>query len=131
MTRNIFLFLLVLVLIFHTHLLNAQQKQKNSFLDLSGQFFQLKDQKNYGLIYYGGNIYVGYSFKQAKEKRILEYDGGIGIGAGASKEIAGINLFLKPVDISACYRISRGERHRFYLGPYIAMNYYFQLYPEL
>ncbi len=109
----------------------SQEKGPFSNLDFSIQYFQLKDQINYGLVFNGGNLEVGYSLTVAREHKFLQYQAAFGFGPGFSKGIASINFRLKPVDLAYCFHIAWNDKYAFYLGPYISMNYFLQLYPEL
>lgn len=109
----------------------AQNASTGSVLAIEPQFFQLKDQRNYGLVFNGGNITLGYTLQKQSGENLFHYDSEFGFGAGFSKGIAGMNFHLKPVGLSYCFRLAQGEKSTLYIGPYVAMNYYFQLYPEL
>ena len=109
----------------------AQDSNTGSVIAIEPQFFQLKDQKNYGLVFNGGNISVGYTLQKQTGNNFFRYDAVFGLGVGFSKGIAGINLHLKPAGLSYCFRVVQGEKTTLYLGPYLTMNYYFQMYPEL
>jgi hypothetical protein len=106
-------------------------QEKGSFLDLGGEFFQLKDQKNYGLIFTGGNLEVAYTFEKQIKNNSFSYQAEFGFGPGFSKGIASINFHLKPADLAYCFLISEREDLHVHLGAYFSMNYFLQLYPEL
>ncbi len=42
----------------------AQDTQTSSLISIEIQFFQLKDEKNYGMVFNGGNISVGYTLQK-------------------------------------------------------------------
>lgn len=109
----------------------AQDSNTGSVIAIEPQFFQLKDQKNYGLVFNGGNISVGYTLQKQTGNIFFRYDAVFGLGVGFSKVIAGINLHLKPAGLSYCFRVVKGEKTTLYIGPYLTMNYFFQMYPEL
>ena len=109
----------------------TQNAGTGSTIAIEPQFFQLKDQKNYGLAFNGGNISVGYTLQKQSGNNLFHYDADFGFGAGFSKGIAGINFHLKPAGISYCFPVVQGEKATLYIGPYLTMNYNFQLYPEL
>ena len=109
----------------------AQNAWTSSLMAIEPQFFQLKDQKNYGLVFNGGNISAGYTLQKQSGYGLFRYQADFGIGAGFSKGIASMNFHLKPAGLSYGFRLVQGDKTTFYMGPYAAMNYYFQLYPEL
>ena len=78
----------------------SQEYVTYSNLDISIRYFQLKDQKNYGLVFNGGNLELAYSLQKAIEHKILQYQAVFGFGPGFSKGIASINFRLKPVDLA-------------------------------
>jgi len=102
-----------------------------SSLNLGGEFFQLKDQKNYGLLFTGGNLEIGYTFETQFRSNSFSYQAEFGFGPGFSKGIASINFHLKPADFAYCFLISDNEDFSIRLGPYVSMNYFLQMYPEL
>jgi hypothetical protein len=109
----------------------SQNARTSSLITIEPQFIQLKDQKNYGLVFNGGNISVGYTLQKQSGENLFYYDADFGFGAGFSKGIAGINFHLKPAGISYCFPVVQGEKATLYIGPYLTMNYNLQLYPEL
>jgi hypothetical protein len=109
----------------------AQDNRTTSLISIETQFFQLKDEKNYGMVFNGGNILVGYTLQKLTGNNLFSYEAAFGFGAGFSMGIAGINFHLKPVELSYCFPIVLNEKATLYIGPYIAMNYFLQLYPEL
>jgi hypothetical protein len=82
-------------------------------------------------LFNGGNLELAYSLQKAAEHKILQYQAVFGFGPGFSKGIASINFRLKPVDLAYCFHIAGNDKYAFFLGPYLGMNYFFQLYPEL
>jgi len=109
----------------------AQELQTRSVISIGTQFFQLKDQKNYGLVFNGGNISVEYTLQKLTGQNFFRYDAAFGLGAGFSKGIAGINLHLKPAGFSYLFPLVSNGKAVLYIGPYLTMNYFFQMYPEL
>ncbi len=102
-----------------------------STISMEIQFFQLKDQKNYGLVFNGGNISARYSLLKQTGNMWFSYEAALGLGAGFSKGIAGINLQLKPAELSYCFPVTMGRTAILYVGPYLAMDYHLQIYPDL
>ena len=101
----------------------TQNSGTGSMIAIEPQFFQLKDQKNYGLVFNGGNISVGYTLQKQTGHNLFLYEAAFGLGAGFSNGIAGINFHLKPAGLSYCFRVSQGEKTTLYIGPYLTMNY--------
>ena len=109
----------------------SQEYGTYSNLDISIQYFQLKDQKNYGLVFNGGNLELAYSLQKASEHKIMQYQAAFGFGPGFSEGIASINFRLKPLDLAYCFHIAGNDKYALFLGPYLSMNYLLNLYPEL
>ncbi len=109
----------------------SQEHETYSNLDISIQYFQLKDQRNYGLVFNGGTLELAYLLQKASANKIMQYQAAFGFGPGFSKGIASINFRLKPVDLAYGFDIAGNDKYTLWLGPYLSMNYFFQLYPEL
>ncbi len=108
-----------------------QEDKPASYLDFGAGFFQLKDGKNYGLVFNGGMFNTGYSLRNQGSNHLFNYSVDFGFGPSFAKGIAGMNFKLNPLNIDYCFRIAGNDSYRLYLGPYAGMNYQFQLYPEL
>lgn len=99
-------------------------------LSFSTQFFQVKDEFNYGLVYNGVNLVIGYGFNKTTSKNEFSYTPELGFGPDFKK---GIGLFwsFKPIDVFYGYKINKSSEKRFVLGAYFSTNYQWQLYPYL
>jgi hypothetical protein len=123
--------LIALILMLLIQDAKSQDVKPASYLDLGAGFFQLKDGKNYGLVFNGGMVNTSYSLRIHPRNQLLNYRVDFGFGPSFAKGIAGMNFKLNPINIDYCFRIAGNDSYRLYLGPYAGMNYQFQLYPEL
>ncbi|MCP5064335.1 MAG: hypothetical protein GY936_17990 [Ignavibacteriae bacterium] len=106
------------------------QDSTNHYLTLKPHFFQIKEAANYGLVFNGINLMLGYEYLNKREKSMHSYNADFGFGAGFNKGVS-FNWHLKPVDLYYGWSVSLSENTKFYIGPYFSTNYYYQLYPEL
>jgi hypothetical protein len=100
---------------------------KDHLITFSSQFFQIKDEFNYGLVFNGLNVACTYTYIFSSEKYTVIYNSRLGLGANFNKGV-GIDLRLKPVDFFY------GKPSNFYFitfGAYYSINYQWELYPEL
>lgn len=125
-----FLFLFALASLFRPGV-NAQDEGKGSYLDFGADFFQVKDEKNYGLVFNGGKVDFSYIWRGTVGNSQINYRGDFGFGPSFSKEIAGINIKINPLNLDYSFQLVNKPSARLFLGPYASMNYQFQLYPEL
>jgi hypothetical protein len=95
------------------------------------RIFQVKDEKNYGLVFNGGMLNTSYLLRRHSGNHLFNYKVDFGFGPSFAKGIAGINFKLNPVKIDYCFRLAGNSSFSLYLGPYAGINYQFQLYPEL
>ena len=68
----------------------SQKAGNKSYLDLELQYFQNKDLRNYGLVFSGGNLAVGYTREMQLKSASLTYQAEFGLGPGFSKSIASL-----------------------------------------
>jgi hypothetical protein len=122
-------FLIVLILISSD--LFAQETnnvvEKNHTIMLKTQFFQFKDEFNYGLTFSGINLMAAYSFINESERNLFSYDAEIGFGGSFNKG-AGLAWRFKPVDLFYGYKLPTTP---FTIGAYVAADYQWQQYSEL
>ena len=104
--------------------------QKSHRLNFQTQFFQIKEAANYGLVFNGLNLVFGYDFNKKTNSRLIQYSADLAMGIDFKKG-PGINGHLKPVDLFYGFQIDAGLNKVLYLGPYLAANYQWQLYPEV
>ena len=109
----------------------AQEHKPASYLDFGAGFFQVKDGKNYGLVFNGGMLNTSYMLRGHHGNHLYDYRVDFGFGPSFAKGIAGINFKLNPVNIDYLFRLAGNSSFKLYLGPYLGLNYQFQLYPEL
>ena len=88
---------------------------------------QIKDQFNYGLVFNGLDLSVGYIYTRTFETSRVQYEADLRFGANFNKGV-GLNWKFKPVDIFWGFDL---PGHPGYIGGYIADIYSWQLYPEL
>lgn len=88
---------------------------------------QIKDQFNYGLVFNGLDLSVGYIYTRTFETSRLQYEADLRFGANFNKGV-GLNWRFMPVDLF--WGASLPNRPG-YIGGYFADIYAWQLYPEL
>lgn len=99
-------------------------------ISFTPQFFQFKESYNYGLVYSGLNLGVAYSMTKTTNTRTLAFTPELGFGANFNKGV-GMAWTFQPIDFFYGYRINTSEKRALTLGPYLATNYQWQLYPFL
>jgi len=131
MNRIIRLLFLLYLALFSLNL-SAQDSviNKNHFISLNAQFIQMKDEFNYGLVFNGLNLGVRYSFMKTSDRNTLLYAPDLAFGANFKKGI-GIPLFFRPINLFFGFNINKSNIKPLSIGPYIATNYHWQIYPEL
>lgn len=115
---------------------NTASAQDSTFykrhrLNFQTQFFQIKEAANYGLVFSGLNLAFGYDFTNKTNRRLINYSADLAVGIDFSEGGAGLTLDFKPADVFYGFEIEAGSNKALYLGPYLAANYQWQLYPEL
>jgi len=99
-------------------------------MNYSLDILQIKDGLNYGLVFTGPMNRFSYKKSWEVNGKDLMYQGDFGIGFLVTKGIRGVAFRVKLVDIF--YNIY--ERRRtitFAAGPWVKMDYNYQLYPDL
>lgn len=99
-------------------------------LSLKTQFVQFKDEFNYGLVFSGLNLNLGYAYINTSEGKTFSYTPDIGFGANFNKGL-GLALQFQPIDIFYGLRVNESTNKPFTIGPYFSTNYKWQMYPEL
>jgi hypothetical protein len=133
MNRIILIALLDILLLYPVNLFAQEAGKKINrchFISLKTQFVQIKDKFNYGLVFRGGVLGVGYSFLRESNKNTLLYSTDIAFGANYSKGIGFVWNF-QPMDFYYGFRADKDKNTLLTLGPYISASYKWQLYPEL
>ena len=128
---KIFKIIFLWIVIFsNTTLAQDSSIQKTHRLNFQTQFFQIKEAANYGLVFNGLNLAFGYDFVKKGNHRLMSYSAELAFGVDFRHGI-GLNWHFKPVDLFYGYEITVDSKKELYLGPYLATNYQWQLYPEL
>lgn len=113
------------------HLAKAQEtgaSKQHAFI-FNPNFFQVKDAFNYGLVYTGFNLSVGYEYEEITERAKLNYRANVAFGPDFGKGI-GLNWQFQPFNLSYEFNVSN-RSWQIYLGPYISANYIWDIYPFL
>lgn len=121
----------ILILFFAVHLstLAAEHTaQTQHSVSFQSNYFQIKDEFNYGLVVNGMNVGFGYELEKMNQQRLFSYGTELALGLGYGKGFA-LNGHIKPFDFY--YGMKLNEASKVYLGAYSAANYQWQLYPEL
>ncbi|MFN3195943.1 MAG: hypothetical protein ACE364_08345 [Chlorobiota bacterium] len=121
---------LLVMLILPFSIFSEEQDLVEHTITFKSQFNQYKDELNYGLVYSGVNLGVGYTYLQSNENALFEYSPELGFGASFNKGI-GVAWRLRPIDINYGWTVTDIDNKPFYLGMYVQTNYGVQLYPEL
>lgn len=111
--------------------IHAQQNEvtKQHSLIFKPQFFQVKDAFNYGLVYSGFNLAIGYEYEEKSENALWNYSANMAFGPDFGKGI-GLNWQFQPFNLFYGFNVS-GSSWQLYLGPYISANYIWDIYPFL
>lgn len=127
-----FLSVLIITFLFASNI-QSQVKDsvpvKNNEIVLKNQFFQIKDNFNYGLVHTGLTLKMAYQHEVEIQNNFLSYRPELGFGANYRKGI-GLIWQLKPIDFFYGNKITNNYGH-FICGLYGTTNYNWQLYPEL
>jgi len=105
-------------------------RKKSHYATFKSQFFQIKDEFNYGLVFSGLNLVFEYTFILDLKKNTFQYTPAFAFGVDYNKGI-GLAWTFKPVDVFYGFRINSNDTKPLTIGPYISTNYFWQLYPEL
>ncbi|MCP4123168.1 MAG: hypothetical protein GY751_15550 [Bacteroidetes bacterium] len=132
MIRDLFQISLLVGLLFVSFVSAAQDStsSKKHFIYTDPEFFQVKDGFNYGLVFNGINLGAGYTFEKVTSSYTLAYTTGFAFGADFKKGV-GMNWNFRPVDLSMRFKVDQNRRIPVNLGPYVMVDYNWQLYPEL
>lgn len=127
--RNIGLIILLFIAFLSSY---AQEKTVQTQHNFSFQtdYFQIKDGFNYGLVMNGVNLNVGYELSKTNNERMFSYSADLAFGPGYRQGIA-LNWHFKPADFFYGVKFESVFCEDFILGAYSAVNYHWQLYPEL
>jgi hypothetical protein len=107
---------------------NAVHRSKALSIDF--RFWQFKDSMNYGLVYSGPGLAIGYEFEYSTSGRTFIYSPEVNLGVNFNKGI-GVAYGGSPADLYYGYEVLQQSDKRLTIGPYTSLNYNWQLYPEL
>jgi len=105
-------------------------KYNTHSISFKTQFFQIKDEFNYGLVFNGLNLATSYSFEKVSENRAFAYTPKLSFGANFNKGV-GLAWNLVPVDVFYGYKLRQNTNKPVTIGGYFATNYNWQMYSEL
>jgi len=114
--------------------ISAQKRRRSyssSSLYLEPQFFILKDENIFGHVFKGPNFSLGYNQLKQSIYGFSRYEAAIAAGAAMGGETMGFNLHFKPLDLTGGLPLVDDDDVSLYLGAYVAMNYYLQIFNEL
>lgn len=125
------LFIILLSLVSNTRV-KAQELivNKEHTLAFKTQFFQIKDEFNYGLVFNGLNLVIGYEYSKTTAKGVFSYSPELGFGPSFKKGI-GLLWYFKPIDVFYGFNLNKSKEKLFVLGAYFSTNYKWQIYPYL
>jgi hypothetical protein len=126
--------LLLILLVCCTTDISAQRRKRSyssaSFC-IEPQFFVLRDENIFGHVFMGPNFSLGYNNLKQSIYGFSRYEAAFAAGAALGGETMGINLHFKPLDLGGGWPIVDNNDVSLYLGAYVAMNYYLQIFTEL
>lgn len=113
-------------------ILSAQDNvvHNSQSFSLKTHFAQIKDEFNYGLVFYGMNLNLGYSFISTSDGKTFSYTPELGFGANFNKGV-GAALLFQPIDLFYGLNVNESIIRPLTIGPYFSTNYKWQMYPEL
>jgi hypothetical protein len=113
----------------------SAQRRKRSYSSssfyLEPQFFVLKDENIFGHVFMGPNFSLGYNNLKQSIYGFSRYEAAIAAGAALGGETMGFNLHIKPLDLGGGWPLVDNGDLSLYLGAFVAMNYYLQIFTEL
>lgn len=94
------------------------------------RFTQVKDDFNYGLVFRGMDITLGYAFIKSSDQAMITYQGSFAFGKNYNSGV-GEYWSIKPLDSYYGYRTRISRKKSLYAGPFIALQYRWHFYPDL
>jgi hypothetical protein len=111
------------------------QKRRRSYssssIYLEPQFFILRDENIFGQACKGPGFSLGYNQLRQSIWGFSRYEAAMAAGAAMGGGTMGINLHIKPLDLAGGWPLFDDDEISLYLGAYVAMNYYLQVFSEL
>lgn len=120
--------LIAFILLFQCSKIHAQEKHSSYFI--SGDFYQIKEEDNLGLVFKGPQLSFGLKFEFPIRNNLLVYQNRIGLGPSFSRGMIAAQFNFKPIDLFYGFNISNKEEI-FFLGPTLKTEYNVQFYPQL
>ncbi len=111
-------------------MLSQSLENKSHVLYFDLKYFQNKDGHNYGLVFNGPELDLGYKYHSYHQNNLLEYHASLGAGGAWSRGMASIHVFFDPFHVFYGFRISDDTKFPIYIGPYVSATYQYHLYPE-
>jgi hypothetical protein len=114
--------------------ISAQKRRRSynsSSFYLAPQFFVQRDDFISGQMFKGPNFALGYHQLKQSIYGFSRYEAAAAMGAAFGGETMGINLHFKPLDLCGGWPLVDDDKVTLYMGAYVAMNYYLQLFTEL
>jgi hypothetical protein len=118
----------VLCLTAHDIVAQDSIRARNSFL--STGFLQIKESPNYGLVFRGPFIGFGMNWNWLHDDNTWFYEAKLGVGFPFAKEIVGLNMNFKPIEMAYAWKIPV-RTVGLEIGPSLKMEYNIQYYPDL
>jgi len=125
MQKHIHKLCFVLLLSFWTSLY-AQEYVDNSLdtkifttqhtLILKTQYLSIKDEFNYGLVFQGLNLGIGYTLDKTRDKSMFSYSPDLSFGANFSKGV-GLAWHFRPIDVYYGFKVNNDTQDRYSLVP--------------
>ena len=108
----------------------AQDFEAARSMNLSLDYQQVKESMNYGLVFSGPQLRFTYRKGWKLAGKNIIYQGALGTGLYETRNILGLNINLKLIDVH--YNIYEFIRKiSFFAGPWLKSEYNYQLYPDL
>ncbi|MFC2124688.1 hypothetical protein ACFLU5_07735 [Bacteroidota bacterium] len=130
MNKQYIIALLLIIVYSMTTVAQDTTALKEHKLNFRTQYFQIKEGANYGLVFNGFNLVIGYDYNHREKRKVFNYSPDFAFGPDFRQGI-GLNWHFKPVDLFYGWDIAKNSQNTIYLGPYLSVNYQWQLYPEL
>jgi hypothetical protein len=112
------------------NIIYSQEKLSVRSTFFSASYLQIKDESNFGLVFRGPAIDFGMKWEIPLKNHTLIYEYHLGGGFPLAKGVVGLNMSIKPVDLSYVFDIPT-DNIIFQVGPALKMQYDVQFYPDL
>ncbi len=120
-----------LILLLIAYILPAEDKKEiEHSVYLNTEYAQIKDEFNYGLVFSGPDLELGYTLFRRVNKSVFIYSPALYFGVNFNKGM-GVFWGVKPIDLFLGTVAKESDRVLFTIGGYLSDSYSFQQYPEL